>query len=260
MRYFFLFVIIFWSTEHALLAAHQVTNRISLAGEWRFSTDPSDKGISEQWFTKKMSDKIVLPGSMATNAKGDDLSLKTKFTGQIVDSAFYSKAEYAKYREAGNLKFPFWLQSLKYYVGAAWYQKEVVIPKEWNNQSIELFLERCHWESRVWVDTQEVGVQNSLGTPHKYNLSKCLVPGTHLLTICVDNRIKSIDPGINSHSVSDHTQTNWNGIVGEIFLSAKSITIKNIQIFLNILQQKFVPKLKWKTPCYRSRMQSFYSK
>jgi hypothetical protein len=46
-----------------------------------------------------------------------------------------------------------------------------------------------------------------------------VAPGRHVLSIRVDNRMV-VDVGENSHSVSDHTQGNWNGIVGRIELSA----------------------------------------
>ena len=57
-------------------------------------------------------------------------------------------------------------------------------------------------------------------------------PGVHQLTIRVDNRVKEIDPGMNSHSISDHTQSNWNGIVGRIELeSFPGIYIEKLQVF-----------------------------
>ena len=76
-----------------------------------------------------------------------------------------------------------------------------------------LTLERPHWETRVWLDQRAVGTNNSLSTPHEYDLGTGLTPGRHTLTIRVDNRIL-VDVGDWSHSVSDHTQGNWNGIVG----------------------------------------------
>jgi hypothetical protein len=227
-----------------LSCSNQNEKNINLSGTWKFATDPSDKGISEQWFNKSLSDKLILPGSLTSNGKGDDISLSTPWTGNIVDSSFFKSPEYAKYREPGNIKIPFWLQPLKYYKGAAWYQKEVILPENWKNQSIELFLERCHWESRLWIDNKEVGMRNSLGTPHRYDISGLLTPGKHRLTICVDNRIKEIDPGINSHSVSDHTQSNWNGIVGKLYLEARPlINIANIQVYPDIQYNKFKAKV-----------------
>lgn len=209
----------------------QTPNTISLNGVWRFQVDSTDKGIADRWFARQLAETIELPGSMATNGKGNEITVHTQFTGEIVDSAFYKSPNYAKYREPGNVKIPFWLQSVKYYVGAAWYQKDIVIPLSWKGQNIELFLERCHWETRLWVDGKECGMRNSLGTPHIYILSAMLTPGKHTLTVCVDNRTKNIDPGLNSHSISDHTQTNWNGIVGELSLRTRpQVFVKNIQV------------------------------
>ena len=223
--------------------------KIDLFGEWKFAVDPTDKGISEKWFNQSLTDKVALPGSMSTNGKGDDISLTTKWTGQIVDSSYYKSPEYAKYRESGNIKIPFWLQSLKHYQGAAWYQKEVNIPTSWEGQNISLFLERCHWQSRLWIDNQEIGMRNSLGTPHIYNLTSMLRPGKHRLTLCIDNRTKEIDPGMNSHSISDHTQTNWNGMVGQLFLESRpAVNIHNIQVFPDIQNKKFTAKIDVKNP------------
>ena len=59
--------------------------------------------------------------------------------------------------------------------------------------------------------------QNSLATPHEYDLTDLLVPGKNRISIRMDNRV-IIPIGVNSHSISDHTQSNWNGITGEIYL------------------------------------------
>lgn len=212
-----------------------VRQRIDLAGEWRFAIDSLDEGVAAKWFNQELTDRVTLPGSMTSNGKGDEITLQTPWTGQIVDSSFFHKEEYAKFRRPGNIKIPFWLQPVKYYKGAAWYQKEVEIPETWRGESMVLFLERCHWESRLWIDDQEVGMQNSLGTPHKFDLTQWLTPGKHRITLCVDNRVKEIDPGINSHSISDHTQSNWNGIVGQMFLEARPpIHLQNVQVFPDI--------------------------
>ena len=205
-----------------LAAAQQSRSTIDLSGKWRFSTDTSDVGIADRWFAKDLPEAVSLPGSMAQNGKGDDVSVDTKWTGGIVDRSWYTDKKYEKYRQAGNVKVPFWLNPVKVYVGAAWYQKEVDVPGAWKGEHIELFLERCHWETQLWVDDREIGTNNSLSTPHVYDLSQALTAGKHRITLRVDNRTKEIDVGHNAHSVSDHTQTNWNGIVGKIELRAGS--------------------------------------
>ncbi len=214
-----------------LVVAQETRSTIDLAGEWKFGIDSSDVGLAEHWFAKDLSEAVTLPGSMAQNGKGDDVSVDTKWTGGIVDRSWYTDKKYEKYRKPGNVKVPFWLNPVKVYVGPAWYQKSVDIPRGWQGKHVELFLERCHWETRLWVDEREIGTNNSLSTPHVYDLSMALTAGRHRITLRVDNRIKEIDVGHNAHSVSDHTQTNWNGIVGHIELRASSrLFISNVTI------------------------------
>ncbi len=172
---------------------------------------------------------------MRDNNKGDEVTLNTKWTGSIYDSSWYFRKDMAKYRQKGNLKFPFWLTPNKHYVGVAWYQREVEIPAQWKGRKIELFLERPHWETTLWVDSIKIGMQNSLSTPHRYDLSKVLTPGSHTISIRVDNRIKEINVGPDSHSITDQTQGNWNGIVGDICLKSTSpVSFEDIKLFTNI--------------------------
>jgi hypothetical protein len=204
---------------------------ISLAGEWKFKMDSLDKGIENKWFTGIGTENVKLPGSMAENGKGDDVTLKTPWTGDIIDKSYFTESKYEKYRQPGNIKIPFWLKPVRYYKGPAWYQKEVVIPDGWNGKRILLFLERCHWESTVYVNDKKAGSRNSLATPHEYDITDLVVPGKNLLSIRIDNRV-IIPIGVNSHSISDHTQSNWNGITGEISLKATSkVFISDIRVY-----------------------------
>ncbi|MEP6596672.1 MAG: sugar-binding domain-containing protein, partial [Ginsengibacter sp.] len=213
----------------------KTASKIDLSGQWSFQMDSLDKGVEAKWFTKSLDDKIDLPGSMLTNGKGNDINIDTKWTGGIWDSLWYKLPKFAKYREPGNVKVSFWLQPLKHYVGAAWYQKKINIPANWDKRFTEMFLERCHWESTVWIDDQKVGMQNALSAPHIYDLSKYLKPGTHTITIRMDNRIKDIDPGADAHSLTDNTQTNWNGIVGEMYLENRpAVYISDVAIYPDV--------------------------
>ena len=207
--------------------------RVSLAGEWGFQLDPKDVGEEDKWFDKDLPLRIKLPGSTVEGGFGDDISVETEWTGDIVDRSWYTEKRYEKYRQPGNVKVPFWLTPLKHYVGAAWYQKTVDIPESWRGKRVILFLERAHWETKLWVDGKEIGMRNSLSTPHEYDLGS-LSPGKHRLAIRVDNTIK-IEVGVNSHSISDHTQTNWNGIVGKMELRAKDpVWIEDLQVYPDV--------------------------
>lgn len=213
---------------------HQ-TEQIDLSGEWQFQMDPEDRGVIERWYNKDLPETIQLPGSMAENGKGNDITLHTKWTGGIRNPEWFEDLSYAPYVDTTNVRFPFWLQPEKEYVGAAWYRKKVSIPADWKDKTILLTLERPHWESTVWVNGIQVDVQNSLAVPHRFDIASFLKTGDNTLTVCVDNRTKTIDVGENSHSISDHTQSNWNGIVGEISLkAADKILFDHVAVFPNV--------------------------
>jgi len=222
------------SKAAATTAKSEKAAAISLEGRWSFKLDPKDLGQQEKWYAGKLADSIKLPGSTAENGYGDNPSVDTKWTGQIIDKSWFSEDKYEKYRQPVNIKIPFWLTPVKHYVGPAWYQKQVDVPKSWSGKRITLLLERCHWETKVWVDETATGMQDSLCTPQLHDLSDLLTPGRHTLTIRVDNSIK-YNVGVNAHSVSDHTQSNWNGIIGRMELQATDrVWVSDVQVFPDI--------------------------
>jgi len=230
-----------WNTIAIILILHAAFGLIqtgttdaqearSLAGTWRFRADLENEGLTERCFEEVPSQKIDLPGSMQENGYGDEVTVETAWTGQIVDQSWFTAEKYEPYRQPDNIKVPFWLTPVKHYVGPAWYQKEIRIPGKWNTKRIVLFLERCHWETQVWVDGRSVGAADSLSVPHEHDLG-VLGQGRHTLTVCVDNTVK-VGVGVNAHSVSDHTQTNWNGIIGNIELREyDDVRIADVQIY-----------------------------
>lgn len=107
------------------------------------------------------------------------------------------------------------------YEGDAIYSKEIEIPSEWGDKLIYLVLERTKPAS-VFVDGNYVACNSVISSSHRYDLSKKLLPGKHLLEIKVNNS-DSIPPLVreSSNATSDASQTNWNGILGNISLIAK---------------------------------------
>ena len=171
---------------------------ISLAGNWSFKLD-----LENQENLKK---SIYLPGS----------------------------TDEAGYGEENNIKDLYRLSKNNQYIGVAWYEKEVEIGEECINKSIILFLERCHWETKVWIDGIEVGMNDSLCTPHQVDVSNFMSVGKHLLTIRVDNSIK-YNVGKDAHSVTMETQTNWNGIIGKIQLEIyDKVRIIDVEVYPNL--------------------------
>jgi hypothetical protein len=193
-------------------SADEQGDRISLAGSWRFRLDPDAQGVDQRWFAAALPEDFVrLPGSTDENRRG--------------------QANPPDINEDDTM----WYLTRRYeYVGPAWYQREIEIPDDWRKRRIVLHLERCHWETQVWVDGRHAGMQNSLCVPHRYDLTELLTPGQHTLTLMVDNRLK-IDVGEHGHSVAEHTQTNWNGVVGRLELRATSpVWVDRVDVYPDV--------------------------
>ena len=188
---------------------------ISLAGEWQFAMDSTDVGVSKKWFDHSFADKIQLPGTTDEAGYGVPSTLPPSIgKPQILH-----------------------LTRKNSYVGPAWYSREVTIPSDWKDKYIELKLERVIWQTRVWVDGNPVsGSCESLISPHLFDLTKYLTPGKHKLTVRVDNR-KQHDISVNdmAHAYTNETQIMWNGIIGEISLTAKeALSIEDLQVYPDI--------------------------
>ena len=214
------------------VAAQQI---VSLEGIWDFAIGDTTTAKGSP-LREKYDDFITLPGSMLTNDKGNPVSLTTPWTGSLYDSSFYFNPRMEAYRQADNIKFPFFLTPSKHYVGATWYRKHIYVPKDWKGQRITLFLERPHIETTVYVNGHEVGHEMSLSTPHRYDVSKYIKAGKkNDIAIRVYNGIENVCVGQDSHSVSDQTQGNWNGITGRIELQAqwKKLNVKKVRIIPN---------------------------
>jgi hypothetical protein len=220
--------------------------KLDLSGAWTLALDPENRGERQHWYAADLptpAGALTLPGSIQAQGYGDEIALDTPWTGTIVDRSLFDDPRYAPYRQPGQIKVPFWLQPEKYYVGAAWVQRTVTIPHEWQGRRITLTLERPHWETAVWLDDQPLGRCDSLATPHVYELGVKVTPGEHRLTIRIDNRM-IVDVGPNAHSVSDHTQSNWNGIVGRIELAAESPAwLRNVRIFPDVARRAATVKI-----------------
>lgn len=234
-----------------LLPAIGQNQSLDLTGQWNFQIDRRDIGIQEQWFKRThFEDTINLPGSMPEKLKGDEVTIRTKWTGSLYDSSYYYNPYMEKYRIDGQVKLPFFLTPDRHYVGVAWYQKQITVPANWKGERILLFLERPHIETSVWVNNQKAGMQNSLSAPHVYDLTNYLKPGkTCNIAIRIDNRIKEINVGPDSHSITDQTQGNWNGIVGRMELqTTPMLYFDDIQVYPDLAGHKANIQMKIVSP------------
>lgn len=185
-----------------MASCKQQVQEIDLSGKWEVALDSLDKGIAEKWYMEAFADEITLPGTLCDAGYGTPCTLEPAMEKEVFL----------------NLKRKF------EYLGAAWYKKECFIPAGWKDKDVSLTLERVIWNSQVWVNGIKVeGFNESLTTPHHFNLSQYLVPGeNNQITIRIDNR-KQHDISVNSlaHAYTNDTQTMWNGVLGKIVLTAK---------------------------------------
>lgn len=103
------------------------------------------------------------------------------------------------------------------YVGVAAYRREIVVPKAWRHRPVMLCMERTK-PTRVYVDGILIDSCSAISTPQRYLLPP-MRPGRHVLTVAVDNA-HGVPPQLyaSSHAYTEDTQTNWNGILGDIYL------------------------------------------
>lgn len=174
------------------LTAHADDHVISMSGQWRFALDPD----GTMTVASPLDDMVMLPGTTDTNQKGTPLS---RF-----DETSHLSRRYA-------------------YKGRAWYEREVVIPKAWKKQTLQLFLERTK-PTWLYVDGQLVDSCNNISTPHRYQLPK-LKPGRHIIRLLIDNG-SGVPEQVygSSHAYTEDTQTNWNGIIGQIYIGVTSLS------------------------------------
>ncbi|MEM7754766.1 MAG: discoidin domain-containing protein, partial [Planctomycetota bacterium] len=112
------------------------------------------------------------------------------------------------------------------------YERTIDIPETWRGKHVVLWLERAHWVTEASLDGAALGRQESLSTPHEYDLG-VIEPGTYTLGLSVDNSM-AYGVGPNAHSMTDHTQSNWNGVIGGIELRAEPlVAIESIRVVPN---------------------------
>lgn len=119
------------------------------------------------------------------------------------------------------------------FLGAAYYRRTFVLPSSMEGRPLKLKLERVLWQSGVWIDGEKLpGDEESLTTPHYYNIPP-LEAGRHEIMVRVDNRKRyDISWQDLAHSYTNDTQVIWNGILGEMSLTAAdAVEIASADVF-----------------------------
>lgn len=153
--------------------------KIDLSGAWGLYMDEGKSGSIPAAFT----DTISLPDTTSHARKGKKNT--NRHTGYLTDTYHFE--------------------------GQAWFQRKFTVTEDMTDKNLTLVLERTR-KTTVYIDGEKIGYGDSLCAPHRFDLDS-LSAGVHTLTICVDN---TDYPTKGGHLTSPDTQTNWNGITGEI--------------------------------------------
>jgi len=201
-----------------------------LAGRWDFQLDPLDQGLASNFAAKPFADSIRLPGTTSQAGKGIPLVLQPQLPKPTPENLNPKRGLTFGRDNSVLTNSPLaHLYPRFSYVGPAWYRRTVEIPGSWTNRDVRLVLERVLWESRLWVNGRACGSQNSLTTPHRYDVTLALKPGRNEILIRVDNR-RQLAIG-NPHAYTDESQTIWNGIIGRLALEARDpIRIDHLEL------------------------------
>ena len=184
--------------------------KIDLKGHFSFCLDYEKEGVEKKYYQKEFEDGIVLPATVASAKKVNP------------DCATHT----------GYLTDPY------HYDGYTWYSKTLTLSVK-EGKEYFLVLERTRI-SHIWIDDNYVGSNQSLSAMHRYRLtpyisSKCK------LTIMIDNTSYPVPGG---HMTSPDTQTNWNGITGDIYLEECSTAyLTGVKIFPDAVNKLITVKL-----------------
>ena len=170
--------------------------KVDLSGQWRVLLDADKK----EKYPEIYPDEIILPGTTSLAQLGPENPARETY----------------------------FLTDAHKFEGYAWFMREFEAG-DWQDMTILLKLERTR-KTTVWLDGAEIGSHCSLCAPHLYFLHG-MAAGVHTLVIRVDN---TDYPTRGGHLTSQDTQSNWNGVTGEISLTVGKCIVSGVQVFPDI--------------------------
>ena len=200
------------------------SNILDLSGVWQFFLDADKAGIRKKYYGREFEDTITLPGTTAEAHKGI----------------------HGNRKETGYLTEPY------HFEGYAWYSRALEIPEGHMGDLAQLVIERTRI-SYVWLDENFVGTQDSFATAHKYDLTEYLSKKVHKLTVMVSN-VDYKTPG--GHMTSPDTQTNWNGMLGQIAIIFEPVVRVSDLCVLASAELRSV-EVKFNAQCCKSAIKGY---
>lgn len=137
---------------------------LNLNGNWRFSFDKKNAGLSEAWFNfpdEKFERNILVPFSWVSPASG--INDKEQLVG--------------------------------------WYRRDLDVPKTavWKNKRIILIIGASDYGAQVWVNGKDAGWQEGGYIPLEFDITDLLTGKDDKLTVRVDELVKDSPQGKQSY-------------------------------------------------------------
>ncbi|ASA20759.1 discoidin domain-containing protein [Paenibacillus donghaensis] len=186
---------------------------VILDGMWRFALDPQDAGEQGKWYEgiqAVQQGSVQLPGTLSGNGIGESEQWEEGLSREAVRS----------------------LRQRHRYIGAAWYECEVIVPAGWAAKQLNFYFERVMFESALWVNGKYAGRQDSLSVPHQFDVTSLIVTGSvNRITVRIDNRdIHRL--GAYPSAYTDETQTIWNGMIGKLELwASEAVRMAELRLY-----------------------------
>lgn len=181
---------------------------LDLSGKWSFQRqEQNDSRADEYFLTANANDgTFVVPGSNIENGIGEPFRYDHELTPENVQH----------------------LRKNRSFIGKLWLKRSFTMPDFSANKHYTLVFERVMWQSRVWLNGHFVGSEDSLSTPHRFELTNYLKTENELI-VCIDNQdIHQINTTPSAYT--EETQSIWNGLVGKCILTESEASVPQLTI------------------------------
>lgn len=191
---------------------------LNLNGEWQFAFDGGNRGEIEKWFDREKLDKVItVPYAYQTSLSGiGDISIH-----EVV-----------------------------------WYARNFEVPSEWDDKCLLLHFGAVDYKSTIWVNGQEVGMNQGGHVPFSFDITPYLIKGKNLLTVKVVDRQDPLQPRgkqsvtgkseyINYYCTTGIWQTVWLEAVSTVRIDDVRITPNVDQDLFNVTAILHAPTSRW---------------
>ncbi len=189
---------------------------ISLDGEWNFSLDRDDRGLSEEWFKKgSFPDRAIVPGSWQAQGFGGELK-------HLVTQLGHPALQVERHG----------------YLGTAWYSRAFRAPEKRKGQRVWIRIGGVHPRAEFWCNGRYLGKDPGGFLEFKYDITEKLhTGGDNVITARVFENNRDWNLAIEGGVYNSNTF--WSGLYrGVSLVTTGEAWIDNVSIFPNLKERK----------------------